>query len=460
MKRIISNDTHSSETYPNKKAPAFISLLLALMLAFTGCAATGRNNASASSGSTIQTDTAASASAASSPSSEAAVSESSSHSSSGTSSGQADSSADASREYTAVTTAVTASGGIYSGTDLFTDRDLTQTADLSEAVYYTLSDNENLSITSAGVYVLSGTASNVTFTVDAASEDKVQIVLDNVSVTNTNAPFLYVKSADKVFVTTAEGSGNSLSVTGTFTADGTTNLDGVIFSKDDLVLSGLGTLTITSTENGIVCKDDLKITGGTYIINASSKCLEANDSIRIAGGTLTLTAGTDGLHAENDEDDSIGYVYICGGSLTVKAGDDGIHATTVVQIDGGTIAVSAAEGIEGTYLQINGGEITVAATDDGVNAARKSTAYTPTFEMNGGTLSVTMGQGDTDGIDSNGNIIINGGTISVTASSSFDCDGTATYNGGTIIVNGQQVNYIPNQAMGGRGGMGGQMGRR
>jgi hypothetical protein len=74
-----------------------------------------------------------------------------------------------------------------------------------------------------------------------------------------------------------------------------------------------------------------------------------------------------------------------------------------------------------------------------------------------------MGAGDTDGVDSNGNIIVNGGTISVTGNSTFDYDGTAQYNGGTIIVNGQTVNSIPNQMMGGgmggmRGGMGGSPG--
>ena len=63
-----------------------------------------------------------------------------------------------------------------------------------------------------------------------------------------------------------------------------------------------------------------------------------------------------------------------------------------------------------------------------------------------------MGSGDTDGIDSNGNLYINGGTVDVTGNSTFDYDGTAEYNGGTIIVNGTQVNEIPNQMMGGPGG--------
>ena len=342
---------------------------------------------------------------------------------------------------------------IYTADEQFTDRDLEQTADLSEAVYYSVSSGQDITITSAGVYVLSGEASNVTVYVEAGKDDKVQLVLDGVSVTNESFPVIYVKSADKVFVTTSADS--TLSVTGTFVSDGNTNTDGVIFSKADLTLNGTATLTVSSTDNGIVGKDDLKITGGTYVINAASKAIEANDSIRIADGILYLTAGTDGLHVENDEDASKGYIYIGGGSLTITAGDDAIHATTVVQTDGGTIAITAAEGIEATYIQFNAGAISIQASDDGVNAAYKSSAYTPTVEINGGEITVSMGAGDTDGIDSNGNIIVNGGTVSVTGNSTFDYDGTAQYNGGTIIINGQQASSIPNQMMGGRGGFGG-----
>ena len=111
--------------------------------------------------------------------------------------------------------------------------------------------------------------------------------------------------------------------------------------------------------------------------------------------------------------------------------------------------LTGAECIEGTYIQINGGDITINASDDGINAASKSSEYTPTFEMNDGTLKVTMGAGDTDGIDSNGNIYVNGGTIDVSGQSTFDYDGTAQYNGGTIIENGTETNTISNQMMGG-----------
>lgn len=246
---------------------------------------------------------------------------------------------------------------------------------------------------------------------------------------------------------------SALSVTGSFKKDGDTNTDGVIFSRSDLVLNGTAILTVSSTDNGIVSKDDLKVTGGTYQITASSKAFEANDSIQISDGNFTLKAGTDGLHAENDEDDSLGYIYVSGGTFHITAGDDGIHAVSLLQIDDGTFNIIAAEGMEATYVQINGGTINIQASDDGINAGKKSSAYTPTIEFNGGNITITMGAGDTDGVDSNGNIIVNGGTISVTGNSTFDYDGTAQINGGTIIVNGQETDTIPNQMMGGRGNM-------
>ena len=337
--------------------------------------------------------------------------------------------------------------------DLFTDRDLTQTADLTDAVYETLSDGDTLTITDEGVYVLSGEAENAQIVVEAADDAKVQLVLDGLTVTNDDAPVIYVKNADKVFVTTTD-SDNALAVTGTFSADGDTDTDAVIFSRDDLVLNGTGTLHITSTDNGISCKDDLKVTGGTCVIDCDADALEANDSISIADGDFTITAGKDGIHCENDEDLSVGSVYICGGSFGITASSDGIQGTTVTQIDGGTFAITAGEGIESTYVQINGGTITIAATDDGINASQKSNAVSVCIEITGGDITITMAQGDTDAIDSNGSIIVSGGTIDITAQFAFDFDTTAEHTGGTITVNGETVDQITASMMGGPGQMG------
>ncbi len=330
---------------------------------------------------------------------------------------------------------------IYQASELFTERDLEQNVNTTNATKYTVSDGENITITSEGVYLISGTAKNVTIYVEAGDSDKVQIVLEDLSITNEGVPVIYLKTADKVFVTS--NGENNLKVTGTFVKDDSNNLNAVIFSKQDITFNGTGTLNIESTANGITGKDDVKITGGTYNIKASAVGIRANDSIRIADGIINILAGTDGLHAENSSDDSKGYVFIAKGTIKIEATDDCIHGSSVVQIDEGNITLNGAEGIEGTYVQINGGTIKINGTGDGINAGSKSESYPVTIEITGGDITIVMASGDTDGIDSNGDLKVSGGTINVTGSSTFDYDGNATYTGGTIIINGTKVDTIP-----------------
>ena len=417
----------------------FTSIIVAMVLAgaLAACGSSGSEDRS--------TETAGLSSVLSAASSEAKQAEGTTVSGKNTEDGQ-----------TATVTAVSSSGQI-NATELFTERDLTQTADTSGATTYTVSDGQDISITSEGVYVITGSASNATITVDAGDTDKVQIVLDGVSITNEKRPCIYVKNADKVFVTTTTGE-STLAVTGSFEADGDTNTDAVIFAKDDLVLNGQGTLNITSTDNGISCKNDLKLTGGTYNISCSHSALEAKESISVADGTVNITACTDGLHAEDDDDDTQGAINLCGGTFTITAADDAIHGTTVIEINGGTYDITAAEGIEATVIRVNDGTINIQASDDGINAGQKSNSYTPLAEFNGGTTTIVMGAGDTDGVDSNGDITVNGGTINVSGQSTFDYDGTGTVNGGTVIENGTETDTLTNQMMGGGGGRGGQGG--
>ena len=339
----------------------------------------------------------------------------------------------------------------------FSKRDLEQTADLTDAARLTVADGQIIDITTAGTYLIAGTAGNCTIRVDLDDPNgKVQLVLDGVSITNSDFPTIYVVEADKCFITTTQ-TVNTLAVTGAFRADGETNTDAVIYSRDDVTFNGEGTLSIKSTKgNGISCKDDLTVTGGTYILDTALDSLEANDSIAISGGIFTITSQKDGLHSENDEDNTLGYIYIAGGAFTINAKSDGIQGTTFVRIDDGTLQIKGSEGIEATCVEINGGEIDIYGSDDGINASRKSSTYgTPTITVNGGHLKVEVGAGDTDALDANGDIIVNGGTIEVTQNgmSSFDYDGKAEFNGGTIYINGTQVDSIP-QSMFGPGGGG------
>ncbi|MBR6109125.1 MAG: carbohydrate-binding domain-containing protein [Clostridia bacterium] len=345
--------------------------------------------------------------------------------------------------------------------DAFSERDVSGEYDEDGAVVINLDEagGSDVVISEAGTYILSGTLSNGGVTVSATNEDKIQLVLNGVKISSDTYAAIYVEQADKVFITLAEGAENELSNGGSFVQKDDNNVDGVIFSKDDLTINGSGSLTIVSPAgHGIVCKDELVIAGGTIGISAGAHAIQAKDSIAVSDGSITVNAAKDGLHAENDEDDSLGTIYITGGSFSINAGDDGIHAVSLLRIDGGKFSITAAEGLEATYVLINDGEITVSASDDGINAAHKSSAYSPTVEINGGSLNISMGRGDTDGIDANGSLIITGGTIDITGSSAFDFDGSVTWTGGTVTVNGQEQTQITGSMMGGMGGFGGRQG--
>lgn len=354
----------------------------------------------------------------------------------------------------------------FSARDLSADIDSTGAVEVKLNGTQILADSDSVSITGStvtikkeGVYILSGTLKNGSVIVDAAKEEKVQLVLNGVSIQSDTFAAIYVKQADKVFVTLAEGTENALVNDGSFTQIDDNNVDAVIFSKDDITFNGTGSLSIQSLAgHGIVGKDEVTITGGTYEISSSKVAIRANDSIAIADGTFKLNAETDGLHAEKSEDESLGSIYIAGGTFDITAGDDGIHATTTLQVDGGSFHIQAAEGMEATVITLNNGDISIEASDDGINAAKKSSLYSPKITVNGGNISVVMGAGDTDGFDANGDIEINGGTIQVTGNSTFDYDGTGVINGGTVTVNGQQITTLSNQMMGGHGGMGGGKG--
>lgn len=203
-----------------------------------------------------------------------------------------------------------------------------------------------ITITKEGTYVLSGALSEGQIVVDADSA-KVQLVLDNADITCASSAAIYVKNADKAFITLAEGSENILMNKAEYEAIDDNNIDAVIFSKDDLTLNGKGTLTINSEYgHGIVSKDDLKLVGGTYNITAENHALSGKDSVRIADGTYNLTSGKDGIHSENADDDEKGFVYIASGDFTIESTGDGIDASYVVQIDDGAFDITAGDGAE------------------------------------------------------------------------------------------------------------------
>ena len=252
-----------------------------------------------------------------------------------------------------------------------------------------------ITITKEGTYVLSGALSEGQIVVDADSA-KVQLVLDNVDITCASSAAIYVKNADKTFITLAEDSENILMNTAEYEAIDDNNIDAVIFSKDDLTLNGKGTLTINSEYgHGIVSKDDLKLVSGTCNITAKNHALSGKDSVRIAAGTYNLTSGKDGIHSENADDDEKGFVYIASGDFTIESTGDGIDASYVVQIDDGDFEITAGGGAENatkTHNDMPGGGLG-GDMEGGAPGGNKPSGEAPSGEAPSGSGS----NGDSSG---------------------------------------------------------------
>ena len=193
--------------------------------------------------------------------------------------------------------------------DYFTSRDLAGEWEENEAHEITLT--ESLTIDEAGTYLLSGEIPEGTLTIDVSKDDKVQLVLKGVSIHCSTFACIYVKSADKVFITLAEGTENTLVSDGF--SDGET--DAAVFSKDDIVFNGEGKLTITSAGHGIAGNDDVKFCGGEYVIQAKARGITAKDSIRISDGSFTISSCDTPIRARNKKNAEKGYVLILGGSF-------------------------------------------------------------------------------------------------------------------------------------------------
>jgi len=266
----------------------------------------------------------------------------------------------------------------------FTDREKSGSYKASEAVKITLNkttatvsgsgakaDGSTITITEEGVYIVSGTLEDGQIIVDASDSDKVQIVLDGVHINCETNAAIYVREADKVFITLAENSSNTLGDGNEYTQIDDNTVDSVIFSKSDLVCNGTGSLTIEADyKHGIVSKDDLVITGGTYKIAAADNGITAKDQIKILNGSFDIDAANSAVKAKNTDDAELGNIYIAGGIFTIEAEQDGFHADLDTVIHGGTILVEKSyEGLEGKRVVVNGGDITINASDDGINAA-------------------------------------------------------------------------------------------
>lgn len=357
--------------------------------------------------------------------------------------------------------------------DMFTKRDQNSTYSTDESVTVTLNGDEVKSssayaktegsvvtLTEEATYIISGTLTDGCVIVDAPDTAKLQIVLDGAHITSSNSAAIFVLSADKVVITLADRSENSLANGGEFESTDY-GIDAALFSKQDLSFNGNGSLEVISPAgHGIVSKDDLVITSGVYYIASASHGIDANDSIRLSGATLTVEAGKDALHAENKDDASLGFIYVSSGELKLTAEGDGISAGAYVQIENGSFDITAGGGSEngtkehsdnyggfGGGMGMGGGpgkpggrsgyEGTAGAPLNGESssddsASMKGIKAVSGILINGGQISINSAD---DSIHSNSDIIINGGEMTLASGDDgIHGDDTVTVSGGSISV--------------------------
>lgn len=316
-------------------------------------------------------------------------------------------------------------------------------------------DGNTVTITAEGTYLLTGRLTDGQIRVQVTKQQKVQLVLQNAAVSCDGGAALYISQADKVFVTLPEGTENNLSSIGAFALDQSDRVDAAVYSKADLTFNGGGSLLVSSeTGHGIVSKDTLKFTDGTYGVHAAKQGITGKDSLCIEAGSFTVESGTDGLHSKNDEDAALGNVYIMGGTFHITAGNDGCDASGEIYIAGGNFTVFTGEGsasvthTEGGWGGGRPGEWTNTSEESrkGLKAGEKLTILGGSFDIDAeddaihsndalgvadGTFAIASGD---DAFHAEGALGISGGKIHITKSYE-GLEGTyITVSGGEITV--------------------------
>ncbi len=344
--------------------------------------------------------------------------------------------------------------------DMFTDRDTISEYDESTSIKIQLNgtsakasdasvkiSDTTITITKEATHIISGTLNDGMIIVEAPESAKLQLVLNGVDITSNTSSPLYIKEADKVFVTLVGE--NTLSSGDSFTAIDDNNIDGTIFSKQDLTFNGDGSLTVSSPSgHGIVGKDDLVFIGGDYTITSASHGIQANDSVRIKDASISADTGKDGIHCENSDDASKGFVYVESGTLEIESEGDGISSSSYLNISDGNIDILAGGGYENgskessdNFGQFGGGggmhggmygAKPDARPDKGGmktdNVSKTSAVFTETTTDEDSSSSMK-------GIKSDGNMLIEGGTFTInSADDSIHSNTSATISGGTFEI--------------------------
>ena len=314
--------------------------------------------------------------------------------------------------------------------------------------------DNGLIISQEGTYVFRGDYQGQ-IKIDAGKEDVVRLVFDGFSISCENTSPVYGAQCKKLIVTLAEGTENRISDGAhyVFDQEDEDEPDAALFAKDDLTINGTGSLAVEGNyADGIRGKDNVKIISGEIAVTAVDDGIKGKDSLTVKDGNIQVTSGEDGLKSNNDSDPEKGYVIIEGGQILIQAGDDGIHGESWLTIHDGVINIEGSyEGLEAMRIDINGGVISVTAEDDGINGAGSSESEDDGGELDkrqanpdiyvriaGGQVDVDSGA---DGIDSNGDLYVTGGTVRISGPESngdgaLDYNGTAQISGGNFAAAG------------------------
>lgn len=265
-------------------------------------------------------------------------------------------------------------------------------------------EGSTVTISTAGTYIVSGNLTDGSIAIITSENDKVQIVLNGVKIASSSGPAINIQSADKCFITLAEGTQNSLSDGSAFTSE---DANACIYATCDLTINGSGSLDVSGNyRHGVFSKDDLVIYGGSINVSAVEDGLNGKDSVKIGVGDISIDSGADGVKSSKSSNPEKGFVYVSGGSLSIDAEDDGIQAKTYLCIAGGSVEIDAADDALHSDLEgaLNGGLTSVRSGDDAFHCETK-------LEVNDGSF---VAETCSEGYEAE-QVVVNGGDTNICA---------------------------------------------
>lgn len=309
----------------------------------------------------------------------------------------------------------------------------------AEVIDLNAAEDGLVTITEEGDYVLSGTLEG-RVVIEAPEEDKVRLILNGATIVSPEGPAIYEKQADKLIITLAEGTVNTLT-DGDMIPDGDDEIGAALYAEDDLSINGSGTLVVNGTrKHGIQSKADLVIAGGEITVSAVTDGIRGRNSLLLLDGSLNITAGGDGLTATRTEEKGKGWVVLSGGSVTVKTGDGAGEVRASANSHGGfggrgrmddwgssssgtDSGVSRKAVKAATDLTVLGGTYVFDCEDDGLHGANVT--------VSGGTFSIQSGD---DALHADSELTVNAGEIDIAQCYEGLEGENVTVNGGSIRI--------------------------